>query len=163
MAVIKIIIISLVCLVLGNCANEKHHSPESVNSFSRNIDTLKNYIDLKKYKPVNVMWKETRFDTKNSGRTIIPGPTDYKLEAYLQFDRSTADKLKNDYNVNSDSNNVISIDELWFGWLPKDMLHKDKLDSSKIDNADPFYKSPLLNGSYVFINANTILIELYTK
>ena len=162
MNITKIITIVALGLLLMNCSGKTIDEDGFVTDFSRNIDSLAKYTNIEKYKPVNVMWKEVLHGGK-SDRMTVPGPTDYKLEAYLQFDRSTADKLKNDYNINSDSNNIISIEEFWFEWLPKDMLFKNKLDSSKIDTADPFFKSPLLNGNYIFINTNTILLELYTK
>lgn len=160
---IKVLIILIATIFLFGCADEKPNSNISDNNnYIRSIDSLKKYINLEKYKPINVMWKITKQGESNNSREIVPGPTDYILEAFIQFDRQTADRLKNDYKHDVLNNEVFSTNNFWFKWLPNDMLIKEKLDSSRVFNINPFAKSPLLNGEYVFISVNAILLCLYT-
>ena len=145
-----------ILLSISICCSEK----KTTIQFSSSIDSLKHIINLDIYKPVNVMWIIKYLGTDNSSR--VPGPKDYVLEAYIQYDRKTADKIKYEYSLKPTLYREISVKEYWFDWLPKDMLIKDLKDSSQVFEPRAFIKSPLLNGDYIFITVNTILIKLYT-
>ena len=160
--ILKIFIL-FITLLGTNCSDKKAEADTKSNNeinFSRNVDTLKTLIDLEKYSPVNVMWKISSNTGNPNERSIAPIPNNYVLEAFIQFDRKTADQLKDDYKIKSVLYKEIVIKEYWFDWLPKDKLLKDVNTSSQLFDADFFKKSPLLNGHYVFLNVNTILIRL---
>lgn len=163
--ILKIFLLFTVLLFATKCSDKTNKAVDNNNSditFSRNIDTLKTLIDLEKYSPVNVMWKISYPGGDPHKRSMVPGPNDYILEAFIQFDRKTADQLKDDYKIKSVSYKEIAVKEYWFDWLPKDLLLKDVNSSSQLFEADFFKRSPLLNGHYVFLSVNTILIRLYT-
>lgn len=162
--IFKVFILFTTLLFLTKCSDKKTKADNDNNivSFSRNIDTLKTLIDLEKYSPVNVMWKISYPAGNSNERSMIPGPNDYILEAFIQFDRKTADQIREDYKIKSVSYKEIAVNEYWFDWLPKDKILKDVNSSSQLYEADFFKKAPLLNGHYVFLSVNTILIRLYT-
>lgn len=150
-------------IVLTYCAGETRNKTLTENTYSRSVDSLQPLINLKIYRPVNVLWKITSAGASHAERVTVPGPTDYKLEAFMQFDRNTADKLKGNSKSETFHNGKISVNDYWFNWLPKDLILKEKYDLSNVYDAKLFANAPYLNGDYLFITPNTILITLYTQ
>jgi hypothetical protein len=146
-----------------NNENPKNEKQTKIETYSRNIDTLKTLINLEKYAPVNVMWKISYPGKNPEERALCPGPTDYVLEAVLQFDRTTADQIRNDYKIKSTTYKQIDINDFWFKWLPKELKIKVENKASQVFNPDYFVKNSLMNGNFVFLNMNTIMLKLYTS
>jgi hypothetical protein len=59
---------------------------------SENISELSRHINLKRYKPLKVKWIYEKQGGPSNSR--VPGPSDYKLEAVLFFDKATIKELK---------------------------------------------------------------------
>jgi hypothetical protein len=156
------LIVFLICT--HSCSNEKNDASQTQQkkSFSSNIDSLARFIDLKAYPPKNVMWQYRSLSHYPDNRVSVAGPTDYVLEAFVQYDRQTADKLKQE-NTNFIGNGRIATEEYLFEWLPEDLIIKGKTDSSWVYNTSSFAKAPLLEGSYLFLNPTTILLSLQTQ
>lgn len=145
------------------CTGKKTDKTLKEHTYSRSADSLRAFINLNIYHPVNVLWKITTAGAANTERLTVPGPTDYKLEAFIQFDRETADKLKENSKSGTFYNSKLSVNDYWFKWLPKDLKLKEKADSSVLYEAKAFAKTPYLKGNYLFITPNTILISFYTQ
>lgn len=145
-----------------NCSNEENIEKASATYFSVNKDSLKRLINLSAYHPINVMWKVEPLLEMESLAIKGAENKSYKLEAYIQFDRQTADKLLINHLL---KNNLIlvSVDSYWFKWLPqKSLLIKDLYKEAPFYEGNIFSKSPFLNGTYIFVSPNTILLRLLT-
>ena len=160
----KILIINLLLLLVLSCSDNNNGKP--MPTAKTDINTLQKLINLPK-KPVKATW-ETGNIVK--GDSTIPGPEDWALIAYLEFDKNDLDELikqSNEY-----TNKTASIPKSHFGsWLPDDINSKFSNDSSgkyyqsnsAIFDAALFTKSPLLNGFLMPVNETGLLLYLYSN
>jgi hypothetical protein len=126
------------------------------------IGDLEKIIDLSVLKPEKV-WFQYGPVVPASDDDLVPGPTDYKLEAMLQFSDSSFNKLVSISAVTVIKN--LKKDELLdyqFQWLTetdKKMIReaKDIVQYS----ADKFYKGGLIHGNYMVVN-KFVFLYLYT-
>jgi hypothetical protein len=158
---LNIILLIFISGVLS-CSNNKTTTQNPKLNYSTSIDSLKYYMQLDTFKPTSVMWRVVRPTNNDESWFSVPGPSDYKVEAILQFDTETAERFHTIMNSAALIHTRVAIDKFWIKWLPKDHFLKDGYTSILAYNADPFYKSPLIHGNYLIISKNTIFICLYT-
>ncbi|HXC03199.1 MAG TPA: hypothetical protein VNZ86_00530, partial [Bacteroidia bacterium] len=132
--------ISICCLLcfLYACSGPDsgmHQTEIPKHDYSTDIDSLKIIFGIHAYQPVNAMWKVTNLVHKSGERITVPGPSDYVLEALIQFDRRSADQIKLDYATQFKTQGICAVKDYWFSWLPADMILKDKKDTSLVYDA----------------------------
>ncbi|MBU2929955.1 hypothetical protein [Winogradskyella psychrotolerans] len=141
----------------------KESSKNITEMTSSDIEKLDKLLNFEKFRPTKVKFKYVFID--NSGqneRLSVPGPSDYYLEALLEFDSITFTKMK-----------AIEKDMEWieqnhqkeafnFEWLPQHI-------QQELDTSNPNYKGhPDLffntgsNGKIWYLN-NKILIKKYSN
>jgi hypothetical protein len=98
---------------------------------------------------------------KQDDRDIIPGPTDYRLEAVLYFKQ---DSRVNRIGCSPVEQNAFSRDDFNFSWLSEEVKNELKEMSVKArgNNASCFYKGVLLHGSCFYLR-DKILLVLFTN
>jgi len=82
----------------GKTGTEVIKEGNKLTMVSTDTAKLSKLIDIATHKPMHVKFKYVFFD--NSGkdkRVTIPGPSDYYLQAVLQFDSSTFKNLEDKY------------------------------------------------------------------
>lgn len=128
---------------------------------SENIKELSKHINLKRYKPLKVKWTYEKQGGPSNSR--VPGPSDYKLEAVLFFDKATIKELKENYSLLS-----VSLlpnptkDQYKFEWLDQKMINK--LNYKNRINYHPtfFQKGNSMDGSFTIVDDEIVLISLFT-
>jgi hypothetical protein len=161
MPVKSIILILSVILPFVSC-NSEGQSKQGKNDFviSNDKKKLGEIIDLSTFSPFEVQFLYAP-KGKHDGRDLIPGPTDYRLEAVLYF------KIRDRVNRNGCSpveQNQFSRDDFNFSWLSEEIkneLNKMPVDS-KGNNASCFYKGVLMHGSCFYLG-NKLLLLLFTN
>lgn len=154
----------LLVLALNSCGSQENKEriaapPLMVNQA---IGDLEKLINLSVLKPEKV-WFQYGSVVPASGDDLVPGPTDYKLEAMLQLSDSSMNQLMSIGSVGN-MHNLQKEEGLGyqFQWLPE----PDKKMISDAKNileysADKFYKGALMHGSYIIVN-KFVFLYLYT-
>ncbi len=123
---------------------------------------LEKIIDLSVLKPEKV-WFQYGPVGPASDDDLVPGPTDYKLEALLQFSDSSFNRLTDISAVSTIKNlKEEELRDYQFHWLTetdKKMIRdaKDVVQYS----ADKFYKGGLIHGTFIIVN-KVVFLYLYT-
>lgn len=145
---IPVLLFFAMTVVLFSCT-EKPEDPETTKkgnistTVSSSVEKLGKLIDLKKYKPTEVIYKHTVID--NSGkedRISVPGPSDYSLQAVLYFDSATFESMldvtrKADYEMTN-----YTSENFRFDFIPETVI--DELNKSSKHyhgNRDLFFGS----------------------
>lgn len=154
-------VIFLSLLIFG-CA-EKEHGEQMKTEPKTDIVALSRFIQLP-IQPVSVLWQTA--DITNN--TNSPGPKDWALLALVEFKQDELVALHN--KVGQHKGPVQIPTSQFHGWLPDDIKDKFSMDENNLfystsmeaKEAEAFALSPLLNGFYVQVNENRILLYLYT-
>jgi hypothetical protein len=121
---------------------------------------LEKIIDFSTMNPAKVQFVYAPMG-KQDDRDLIPGPTDYKLEAVLYFKQ---DSRVNRQGCSPVEQNPFSRDDFNFSWLSEET--KNELKEMSVDargsNASCFYKGVLIHGSCFYLR-DKILLFLYTN
>jgi len=144
----KALLMGIVAILLFSCQSRVTKQEEETvtngnvaTTLSTDSAELAKLIDLTKWKPTKVQFKYILID--NSGkhnRLNVPGPSDARLEAVLNFDPVTFDKLKKRYFLVDYKNSNYNKQEFNFDWL--DPAVKTELltgDSSYHGHPDVFF------------------------
>lgn len=129
---------------------------------SENISELSMHINLKRYKPLKVKWIYYRQGGPSNSR--VPGPSDYKLEAVLFFDKTTIKELKENYSLLSVSLLSPPINGQYkFEWLDQNIIKK--LNNKNLINYNPYFfnNGNTMDGSFTIVDDEIVLLGLYTK
>lgn len=159
--ILQILIFCFTLLAFG-CSENTHHSDKKATDIylSKNVDSLAQHINLNRYRPDSVLWTIRKLGIANER---VPGPTDYTLQAIMNFDKKDIQKIRHQYALLSTSFKQRDIHAYKFDWLPKNYIIE--VDSS-IDAVTylPFFfqAEPLINGGFI-INKNDILLQFYTQ
>jgi hypothetical protein len=121
---------------------------------------LEKIIDFSTMTPAKVQFVYEPMG-KQDDTDLLPGPTDYKLEAVLYF--KTSERI-NRRGCSPVEQNQFSRDDFNFSWLAeetKNELKKMPVDS-RGNNASCFYKGVLIHGSCFYLR-DKILLILFTN
>lgn len=166
---------ALLILFITACQEENQQTPSSqrasnTGDYETSIQDLSKWIILPD-QPLKAKWKIERLGEKNQSR--LPGPTDYKLKAIIEFDKKTADKIKKEAKE-PDTGVGVRWDEKDFkDWYPpemKDHFGKDEMFPEFYSLKSPYYSPdlfikeslPLREGYFFFVDENTIYLDLTT-
>jgi hypothetical protein len=153
-------LLPLLCiLLLSSC--ERSNDLKVVKP-SENISELSRHINLKRYKPLKVKWIYEKQGGPSNSR--VPGPSDYKLEAVLFFDKATIKELKENYSLLS-----VSLlpsptkGQYKFEWLDQNIIKK--LNNKNLMNYNPYFfnNGNTMDGSFTIVDDGIVLLTLFTK
>src|SRR3569623_428551 len=106
---------------------------EEPTSFS-SADTAKlaQIIDIRTFKPTKVNFKYTYIsNNSNSQRFSVPGPSFSRLEAVLDFDADTFDKIVNGYKSVAYTSPNINKKDIALDWLSEEVKNEqDNTDTN---------------------------------
>lgn len=140
-----------------SCKHENKNDTKNVEEISENINQLEKILDFSIYRPEKVKYKYIFMD--NSGknqRLTVPGPSDYYLEALLEFDSITFNKM-NDFEREEQFHNK---EEFNFEWLSKSL--KKELNNSPSNykgHPDFFFKSGINGKAWYLYKSKKILLK----
>lgn len=152
-------LLPLLCILfLSSC---EYSNDLKVVKPSENITKLSKYVNFKSYKPLKVKWIYERQGGPDNSR--VPGPSDYKLEAVLFFDKETIKELKENYSLLS-----VSLlpspakGQYKFEWLDQKIINK--LNYKNLLNYDPYFfnNGNTMDGSFTIVDDEIVLISLFT-
>ncbi|MFN6074851.1 MAG: hypothetical protein ACK46Y_04735 [Fluviicola sp.] len=129
---------------------------------SENITKLSKYVNLKSYKPLKVKWIYEKQGGPSNSR--VPGPSDYKLEAVLFFDKATIKELKENYSLLS-----VSLlpsptkGQYKFEWLDQNIIKK--LNNKNLMNYNSYFfnNGNTMDGTFTIVDDGIVLLTLFTK
>lgn len=129
-------------------------------TFSSDMNKLSKLLDFKKYKPEKVKFRYTFIDN-SGGRTSVPGPSDYSLQAVLYFDSLTFEEFHEfDRSADYPSPNFDK-EEFKFDWLNKSIL--SEIDHSQENyHGHPDFFFGTRNGKCWYLDRK-ILISYFTN
>lgn len=86
-------------------------------TISEDKEKLGKLINLKTYEPTSVKFKYQHIDNSGAKDRSVPGPSDYYLQAVMQYDSATYNTMRNNYlNLSVELPNIKKEDFL-FDWL----------------------------------------------
>lgn len=157
------------CAISGNQVKSQPgktatSSESGKSNLSRNVSELRKYITLP-YPPKAVIWLT---ETKGSGSSIVPGPTDWSLTAVLNFRPEDAEKIV--AAASSQSPPVVGAVER-MEWFPEDVFAQAMKEpgteqyriKGEVYSASAFYKLSLIHGFLLRIGKTSqFILVLYT-
>lgn len=153
-----VLIFFLFICACNNLQQQKSAKEEIVISDDKK--KLEKIVDFSTMNPDKVQFVYTPMG-KHDDRDLVPGPTDYRLEAVLYFKQ---DSRVNRQGCSPVEQNPFSSDDFNFSWLSEET--KSELKEIPADaggsNASCFYKGVLIHGSCFYLR-DKILLFLYTN
>ena len=150
-AIKNLLIIILFLTIIGcSCSGSK---PEVTHG--TDIMKIDGFLNFDQYKPEQV---EYELSKTGDGRL---GPSDYTLEAMLDFDAATFAKLRSEYSSMDYPTQNSQLSTFDFKWLPKKL--KEEIKQTDVSNIAPgsiFTTNP--NCSILFLN-NKVLVYYWTN
>jgi len=132
---------------------------------STDIDALNRVITLTR-RPTAAIWQRA---VKGSGRSDVPGPTDYELQAVLTFSEEDAESIVEEAAKRERPSDVGTIKKLdWFpAEVKENLIEEPGSDEYRFKgetyDAGAFAKSPLTHGYFVRVGQTPRLyLYLYT-
>lgn len=150
----------ILCFGCLNSETNQKSDPQTI--ISTDIDALKTIINLHNYQPQHVEWKYWTLGNQSNERMSVPGPTDYALEAKLVFDSETIERIKKDYLSLSTQAKTLSKDSFRFDWITKTDSEQIENSNLVVYDAFLFHKDALINGKFIILDEQSILLYLYT-
>ena len=125
---------------------------------SADIERLSQQIALPA-RPVSALWRQEVLGQQNSA---VPGPTDQRLVAVLEYDEEGARALIEKVRGESKEANVGNVDvEPWFPEALKKLARKDddgmRLEGAAYD-ADSFLRAPYSSGKLVRVGETNYFV-----
>lgn len=164
---------------------------ENKAKLKTNVSELEKLIHLP-YKPKKVLYTTNKIGDQDENREeTLPGPSEYEVLAFLEFDEKTIEEIKqkvlNTKPVNKSMKVSNSMIEKWYSpemqkdiksknkaiikdWYPESLKKKIKEDEKTgyiftgyYYSPDIFAKEPFKNGYLYFAPGNTILVYFSTS
>jgi len=132
MKILRLFYFVLIVATMHACTSPGNEEPTSFSS----ADTAKlsQIIDIRTFKPTRVNFKYTYIsNAANSQRFSVPGPSYSRLEALLDFDADTFDKIVTGYRSAAYTAPSMDKKDFAFDWL-------DAAVRSELDKTDSTYK-----------------------
>lgn len=149
-------------LIAFGCGGDSQPSDKKATDryLSKSIDSLAQHINLTWRRPKSVIWTMRKLGIAGER---VPGPTDYTLQAIMNFDKKDIQEIKHQYSLLSISYKQRDIHAYKFDWLPKNYIIDVDSSMDAVTYLPSFFKAePLINGGFI-INKNDILLQLYTQ
>ena len=134
-------------------------SQSNYTFFSTDPTKLGQVINLKEYKPTKVKFKYVALDSSNDGRTSVPGPSDYRVEAVLYFDSLTFDKLLRKYSFSGIMPPKHERVYFTFEWLDNNIKNEINLAKKDYFGVTGFSFDSSGNSSIMFLDKKLLLIK----
>jgi len=158
MKILRLLYFVLMVAVLHACSSPGSEEPTSFSS----ADTAKlaQIIDIRTFKPTKVNFKYTYIaNTANSQRFGVPGPSYSRLEAVLDFDAATFEKIAEGYKSAAYISPNLDKKDFSFDWLDADVRNElDKIDSTYKPAPDLLFGSDK-NGGLWLLDKKILLIK----
>lgn len=148
--ILRLVVVLILFTVLSCDSNSQKSEKAKI---SNDINLLSEIIDLEKHTPLKAEWIYYPLGLENSR---VPGPTDFRLEAILHYNKEAISDLKNNFDSTK-----IKVSESC-------SVNFQKINSQKfkgqciIYDSHIFNKGSLLNG-YFLIYDSTIYLNIYTN
>lgn len=158
MKILRPLYFVLVIAILQACVSSGSDEPTSFSS----ADTAKlaQIIDIRTFKPTKANFKYTYIaNAGNSQRFGVPGPSYSRLEAVLDFDAATFDKIVAGYKSTAYTSPNFDKKDFAFDWLDSDVRNElDKTDSAYKGSPDFLFGSDK-NGGLWLLDKKILLVK----
>jgi hypothetical protein len=142
-------LIIFVLLSFSSCHSKegKHTEPREESNWNETLSQdsarLSRLINLSEFKPLKVQYRYVFIDNSGSqSRLSVPGPSDSHLEAILEFDSATIERLRKAYYNIDYPEPKFSKKEFAFNWLdPQTLEELEKSDSTYSGHPDAFFSN----------------------
>ena len=151
---------------LSPACSENNTGVPMQNNAKTDVELLRKFIELPKA-PLSVKWQTGDMVTAQNQSTL--GPKDWGLVAILEFKSDDITELAAASGVIENKKTVALPETFMWDWVkPALGVHSEKVNhyyplEGTARKADVFSRSPLLNGYWVQLQGNTILLYLYTR
>jgi hypothetical protein len=158
MKILRPLYFVLIVATLHACTSPGSEEPTSFSS----ADTAKlaQIIDIRTFKPTKVNFKYTYIaNAGNNQRFGVPGPSYSRLEAVMDFDAATFDKIITGYKSATYTSPNLDKKDFAFDWLDADVKNAlDKTDSTYKGSPDFLFGSDK-NGGLWLLDKKILLIK----
>jgi hypothetical protein len=139
-------------------ASDMAPTPHQTEDASADVERLSQQIALP-VRPAAVLWRQEVLGKQNSA---VPGPTDHRLVAVLEYDEKDARALVEKVRGESKETSVGNVDvEPWFPEAVKKLARKDD-DATVVEgaayDADSFLRAPYTSGKLVRVGETNYFV-----